>query len=83
MSKAPRRTDVRVRMPNQASTMFSQEAPGRGEVKVNPGMGLLPRPDLGHLVGERVVEDDMQIALVVTASQAGTDGVKWQREKKQ
>ena len=42
---------------------------GGSEVEVNPGMGLLPRPDLGRLVGRRVVEDDMQIALVVTTCQ--------------
>ncbi len=28
VSKEPRRTDLRVRILNQASTMFSQEAPG-------------------------------------------------------
>lgn len=42
---------------------------GRREMEVNPGMGLLPRPDLGRLMGGRVVEDDMQIPLVVTASE--------------
>ena len=70
LPKLPRRTCWRVRMPNQVSTWFIQEALVGVKWKGTRGWRASQRLDVGGRVGGDVVEHDVQLALGVRPARA-------------